>query len=115
MLGLILQHLELQHFNTKLNMRFNRFLLIFFLLTSLSCSGQHASLPKGYKNWYIGDFRCGVFVPPSYNPSKKYPLVIYLHGHTDTVSRNIGWYHDPAALADPAIVLTPKCPRSEDG
>ena len=95
----------------------NSFLLIVFVLAGLteSCLGQPAYLPKSYKNWYIGDFRCGVFVPPSYNPSKKYPLVIYLHGHTDTVSRNIGWYHEPAAVADPAIVLTPKCPRSEDG
>ncbi len=79
------------------------------------CPAQAVLLPKGYKNWYIGNFRCGVFVPPSYNPSKKYPLVVYLHGHTDTTSRNFGWYHEPSALADPAIVLTPKCPASEDG
>lgn len=78
-------------------------------------SGQTRSLPQGYKNWYIGDFRCGVYVPPSYDPSRKYPLVIYLHGHTDTVSRNMGWYHEPAANTDPAIVLTPKCPVNEDG
>jgi poly(3-hydroxybutyrate) depolymerase len=90
-------------------------LLAFVCVTSLRCSGQHNVLPEGYSNWYIGDFRCGVYVPPSYYPARKYPLVIYLHGHTDTVSRNIGWYHEPAALADPAIVLTPKCPVSEDG
>ena len=76
---------------------------------------QPEPLPKGYKNWYIGDFRCGVFVPPSYDPKKKYPLVIYLHGHSDTTSWNFGWYHEPVALQDPAIVLTPKCPRSETG
>jgi dipeptidyl aminopeptidase/acylaminoacyl peptidase len=98
-------------------MKINFFL--FFIMAMSGCnensSGQSTSLPQGYKNWYIGDFRCGVYVPPSYNPSRKYPLVIYLHGHTDTMSRNIGWYHEPAALADPAIVLTPKCPVSEDG
>jgi poly(3-hydroxybutyrate) depolymerase len=92
---------------------------LFFLLTLMgvfeSCSGQSTSIQKGYKDWYIGNFRCGVYVPPSYDPAKKYPLVIYLHGKSDTTTRNMGWYHLPAALADPAIVLTPKCPLSETG
>jgi poly(3-hydroxybutyrate) depolymerase len=80
-----------------------------------SCSGQSASVQRGYKDWYIDDFRCGVYIPPSYDSSKKYPLVIYLHGKGDTTTRKLGWYSEPAALADPAIVLSPKCPRSETG
>ena len=95
---------------------------ICFLLLLNACAGlsqegagKPASIPAGYKQVFIGDFRCGVYVPPSYDPSKKYPLVIYLHGKGDTVTRNIGWYHEPAALADPCIVLSPKCPRSEIG
>lgn len=90
--------------------------LVAITVTNINCTSQStAALPKGYENRYIGNFRCGVFVPPSYDPSKKYPLVIYLHGKSDTVSRNMAWYHNPAALKDPAIVLTPKCPLSETG
>lgn len=93
------------------------FLLLLIAITGCTenCSGQSKFIQKGYKDWYIGDFRCGVYIPPSYNPSKRYPLVIYLHGKSDTVTRNIGWYHEPAALTDPAIVLSPKCPLSETG
>lgn len=76
---------------------------------------QSTSLQKGYKEWYIGDFRCGVYIPPSYDPKKKYPVVVYLHGKNDTLTRKLGWYQEPAALADPPIVLTPKCPLSETG
>lgn len=98
-------------------MKINAFL--FFVIATAgfatSCSGQAASLQKGYKDWFIGDFRCGVYIPPSYDPSKQYPLVVYLHGKSDTVTRNLAWYHIPTALGDPAIVLTPKCPLSETG
>lgn len=69
---------------------------------------------RGYQNWYIGKFRCGVFVPPSYDPSRKYPLVVILHGHTDTTSWNRIWYNEPFVTNDPCIVLTPKCPVEEE-
>jgi pimeloyl-ACP methyl ester carboxylesterase len=82
---------------------------------SYSQSVSSTTLQKGYKDWYIGDFRCGVYIPPSYDPSRKYPLVVYLHGKSDTITRNIGWYGQAAVLADPCIVLTPKCPLSETG
>jgi predicted esterase len=78
-------------------------------------SGQH-----GYKDWFIDnpsadkpDFRCGLFVPPSYNVDKKYPLIIFLHGHTDTTTWNLEWYNEPVVSQDPCIVLTPKCPVKE--
>jgi predicted peptidase len=98
-------------------MKIHAFLLFAIATAGFSATGscQAATMQKGYKDWFIGDFRCGVYIPPSYDPSKKYPLVVYLHGKSDTVTRNIGWYHEPAALADPCIVLTPKCPLSETG
>lgn len=68
---------------------------------------------RGYYNWYIGKFRCGVFVPPSYDPGKKYPLVVILHGHSDTTSWNYRWYNEPFISKDPCIVLSPKCPVGE--
>ncbi|MEO5563442.1 MAG: alpha/beta hydrolase-fold protein [Chitinophagaceae bacterium] len=95
------------------------YLYLCFVITLAICteqsSGQMAVMPKGYTDRFIDNFRCGVFVPPSYNASKKYPLVIYLHGKGDTITRDIAWYHDAALVNDPAIVLSPKCPRSEMG
>jgi pimeloyl-ACP methyl ester carboxylesterase len=69
---------------------------------------------RGYKNWYLDSFRCGVFVPPSYDAQKKYPLIIFLHGYTDTTTWNLGWYNEPFVSSDPCIVMTPKCPKEEN-
>ena len=74
---------------------------------------QEMSAVRGYKDWYIGTFRCGLFVPPSYDKTKKYPLIIFLHGHSDTTTWNLGWYQEPILSNDPCIVLTPKCPVEE--
>jgi hypothetical protein len=68
---------------------------------------------RGYQNWYLGNFRCGLYVPHSYFHGNKYPLVIYLHGHSDTTTWNLQWYNEPIITNDPCIVLTPKCPASE--
>jgi pimeloyl-ACP methyl ester carboxylesterase len=68
---------------------------------------------RGYANWYLDNFRCGVFVPPSYTPEKDYPLIIFLHGHTDTTTWDLPWYNEPIVSDDPCIVLTPKCPVEE--
>jgi predicted peptidase len=90
-------------------------LFTFLIVESKIVIGQSRRLPKGYKDWNLGTFRCGVYVPTNYNSSKSYPLVIYLHGKSDTLSRNLVWYQYPAELGDPAIVLTPKCPITETG
>jgi predicted esterase len=97
--------------------------LLISLLPLLSCikeneapspwSVESLSEVRGYRNWFIDNFRCGVFIPPSYDPGKKYPLVIFLHGYTDTTTWNLGWYNEPILSSDPCIVLTPKCPKEE--
>jgi predicted esterase len=68
---------------------------------------------RGYQNWCIGSYRCGLFVPPDYDPGRSYPLVLYLHGYTDTVTHDMVWYHEPILSKDPCIVLTPRCPKDE--
>jgi predicted esterase len=68
---------------------------------------------RGYQNFYIDSFRCGVYVPPSYNENKAYPLIIFLHGFTDTTTWNLPWYQEPIVSNDPCIVLTPKCPKED--
>jgi hypothetical protein len=92
-------------------------LFLSFLLALTGCvvdtSSQPATAQRGYKDWFIKDFRCGVYIPPTYDTSKKYPLVIYLHGKDDTTTVELPWYNEPAVLSDPCIVLSPKCPSSE--
>ena len=95
--------------------------LLFLLAISVSgivfsagCSAPEATAPPisgpvgGYHNGYFRGMRYGLFVPPSYVSSRKYPLIIYLHGSTDTTTWDLGWYHDPIQKDDPVFVLTPK-------
>jgi predicted peptidase len=90
-------------------------LLSLFSLLGNDGLAQTKNVQVGYKDWFIGNFRSGVYVPASYQHLKQHPLVIYLHGKSDTVTRDNLWYHLPSQLNDPAIVLTPKCPLSETG
>lgn len=70
---------------------------------------------RGYENYFDGSFRCGIFVPPMYNPENKYPLVLSLHGYSDTTTWNLSYYNEPVLSEDPCIVLTPKCTIEEKG
>ena len=65
---------------------------------------------RGYKNFFIGDFRCGVFVPPNYDENRAYPLVMFLHGFTALDDYQMEYYGEPYASQDPVIALTPKSP-----
>lgn len=70
---------------------------------------------RGYNDIFVGDFRCGVFIPPGYDASKKYPLILRLHGYTDTTTWPLEWYSEPWVSKDPSIVITPKYSGSEPG
>jgi pimeloyl-ACP methyl ester carboxylesterase len=96
--------------------------LLFFIagLVMVSCDKEsedpvidEMSAVRGYENWFINDFRCGLFVPADYDRNKKYPLIIFLHGRTDTTTWNLPWYNEPYITIDPCIVLTPKCPPED--
>lgn len=94
------------------------FLLIFVLLNCDEQFPEDAMIDgmsgqTGYRDWYLGDFRCGLFVPESYDMRNEYPLIIYLHGYSDTTTWNFCWYNEPLVSSDPCIVMTPKCPTSE--
>lgn len=102
-------------------MKITNMLLLSLFISLLSCGNMHQyetiindlRVQHGYKDHFLGTFRCGVFVPPDYDPGKKYPLIIFLHGYSDTTTWDMGWYHDPVLSADPCIVITPKCPVTE--
>jgi len=97
------------------------FFILVFILVLLNCNEQspeetmieEMSKQTGYRNWFLDDFRCGLFVPESYDLRNEYPLIIYLHGHSDTTTWNLAWYNEPIVSSDPCIVMTPKCPTSE--
>jgi predicted esterase len=84
------------------------------LCLSLSIWTASLALPNGYEVGYHNGMRYGLFIPPSYNSTKSYPLVVYLHGCTDTVSWDLQWYHDPIQSNDPCFVLTPKTFKEVD-
>jgi pimeloyl-ACP methyl ester carboxylesterase len=104
-------------------MKIKYIILIAISISLLTCENKNIdesiisemSAQRGYKNWYLDSFRCGLFVPPSYVAQKEYPLIIFLHGYSDTTTWNLGWYNDPLLSADPCIVMTPKCPIQERG
>ena len=68
---------------------------------------------RGYANFFIGSFRCGVFVPPNYDEHRTYPLVTFLHGFTALDDYELEFYKEPFLSKDPAIVLTPKSPSPQ--
>jgi hypothetical protein len=82
---------------------------IAFVVLFLLCISPCFALPDGYEDRYIDDFRYGLFVPPGYDPSVKYHLILYLHGYTDTTSWNFQWYTKEFQSKFPALVLSPKC------
>jgi predicted peptidase len=46
---------------------------------------------------------------------RRYPLIVYLHGANDFVSRDLSWYQDDLQKEYPAFVLTPKCKNANQG
>ena len=93
-------------------------------LCVLGCAGDNPvaddttgiiRLPDGYEERYYQGMRYGLFVPPAYDSTHAYPLIIRLHGRGDTVSWDLGWYHDPVQSTDPCFVLTPKSIANRTG
>jgi predicted peptidase len=69
----------------------------------------------GYSQHHHKSLRYGLFKPHAYDAEKSYPLIVYLHGSRDTVSRDLIWYQDAVQKETPMFVLTPKCEISDQG
>jgi len=79
---------------------------------------SYAQLPwdyLGYEENYYQSMRYGFFKPAGYDKNKSYPLVVYLHGSSDTVSRDMAWYQESIQKENPVFVLTPKCENPDQG
>jgi len=90
-------------------------LLVISILSVQSLTAQLAAKYKGYTESYYKGLRYGLFKPAGYDPGKTYPLIVYLHGSRDTVSRDISWYQDSIQDKHPSFILTPKCVESDQG
>lgn len=89
--------------------------LMLFLFTSHVALAQLSAKYPGYEEKHFQSLRYGLFKPAGYDPKKSYPLVVYLHGSRDTVSRDIAWYEDAIQKDNPVFVLTPKCENPDQG
>ena len=102
-------------------MRTKSFFILLLILVLSNCHEQtpeeamieEMSTQRGYRDWFLETYRCGIFVPESYDPQSECPLIIYLHGHSDTTTWDLPWYNEPLVSSDPCIVMTPKCPVEE--
>jgi poly(3-hydroxybutyrate) depolymerase len=70
---------------------------------------------KTYEQKWSKGLRYGLFKPANYDPKKSYPLVLYLHGANDTISRDLTWYHESMQSKNPMFVLAPKCTNPNQG
>ena len=88
-------------------------LLLIFSLQSLQ-----AQLSKKYARYeekYYKSMRYGLYKSAHYDTKKYYPLIVYLHGSRDTVSRDMIYYQESIQKENPSFVLTPKCDEPDQG
>jgi poly(3-hydroxybutyrate) depolymerase len=76
---------------------------------------QLGKLYDGYQQGFHQGLRYGLFKPANYNSKKSYPLIVYLHGSTDTVSRDLSWYQEVVQKENPCFVLSPKTTEPNQG
>jgi poly(3-hydroxybutyrate) depolymerase len=87
--------------------------MLFFCQQPLKA--QLAGKYKGYSENHYKSLRYGLFKPANYEAGTSYPMIVYLHGSRDTVSRDISWYHESIQNKHPCFVLTPKCEVADQG
>lgn len=78
----------------------------------------HGQWQAKYTTYGLHTFRSmsyGLFVPEHYDKRESYPLIVYLHGSRDTVSRDMQWYQPAFQKKHPCFVLTPKCTNPDQG
>ncbi|MEB2776393.1 prolyl oligopeptidase family serine peptidase [Algoriphagus sp. D3-2-R+10] len=92
--------------------------VLFIMISALSMQSMKAQLSdkyEGYEQRVYKGMPYGLFKPVNYNPDISYPLIVYLHGSTDTVSRDILWYKESIQSINPSFVLSPKTTEANLG
>lgn len=93
-------------------------IIFHILVLTLFVQPLRAQLSKkydGYQENYYKSMRYGLYKPARYDTKKSYPLIVYLHGSRDTVSRDLAWYQELIQKENPCFVLTPKCEVADQG
>ncbi len=96
------------------------FSVIFLLVMSVHSSAQPSKFGYGYFE-EKGDTLAYRMLEPDYNPGRKYPLVIFLHGSGERGSDNdaqLKWgamnFATPENMSRyPAYVIAPQCPNDK--
>jgi predicted peptidase len=111
----------------KLNSRWRSQIIVTVILLVFTCINttiltaqdtavqSKIALPESYEQRFYKGLRYGLFIPENYTDTTSYPLIVYLHGSTDTVSWDLGWYHDRVQKKKPSFVLTPKSIMRKNG
>src|SRR4028119_814923 len=96
---------------------FLHLVVLFTLMVFISwpLKAQLSKKYKGYQQNHYKGMRYGLFKPYNYSDKKAYPLIVYLHGSTDTLSRDIAWYGQSFQKENPCFVLSPKTEVAEQG
>jgi predicted peptidase len=96
--------------------------LVLFLSLAISSLGQDKNLYEK-QLFILGEdtLRCRILTPLDFSPTRKYPLVVFLHGSGERGNDNesqLAWGSDFFAdslsrIRYPAIVVFPQCPANE--
>jgi predicted peptidase len=124
MFNLVWRPFRLQCMKKNINLPFGKykhqylvvsFAVLFCLLAVTPLNAQLSEKYKTYEEHYFDGLSYGLFKPVGYDPSKKYPLIIYLHGANDTTSRDNTFYHPDSQKKNPCFVISPKCKNANQG
>lgn len=98
----------------------NLTLLVFALLSLSSYAQDNAAYTKHLFIRNGDTLRCRILFPKDYNASKKYPLLVFLHGAGERGNDNeaqLMWGADlfikNQSNGHPAIVIFPQCPKND--
>lgn len=82
-----------------------------FIALFINTSAVYAqNMPDTYSEYTYGKLEYGLFVPENYDPSKSYPLVMFLHGMGNNYTVYLDLYNKEVQLKNPCFVYTPKTP-----
>jgi predicted peptidase len=87
---------------------------IIFMIIDVTClqTSIAQTMPSTYSYNKFGTLYYGLFKPNNYDPSKKYPLITFLHGYNDTLTKYLNWYTNESQSKNPCFVVSPKSPPS---
>ncbi len=95
---------------------YHRCILLFIIALGTShVRAQPAAVHKEYSQSTYKGMRYGWFKPSDLSANRRYPLIVYLHGSGDTLSRDNYWYKASIQNDQPVFVLTPKCLNRDQG